>query len=104
MLLRFSTVAALLFECYFLRLEISGVVQAVAVLTSIAIGAGYLTPIAAIVALATHVVIWFALDSVSLAAATVVTLDALALALLGPGAYSIDAYRFGRRLVVLPPA
>ena len=30
-------------------------------------------------------------------------LDALALVLIGPGAYSIDARRFGRRLVVLPP-
>jgi len=29
--------------------------------------------------------------------------DALALALLGPGAYSLDAYRYGRRLITLPP-
>jgi hypothetical protein len=33
----------------------------------------------------------------------VLSLDALALALLGPGAYSVDSRRFGRRLVVLPP-
>jgi hypothetical protein len=25
------------------------------------------------------------------------------LMLLGPGAYSFDAHRFGRRLVILPP-
>jgi hypothetical protein len=31
------------------------------------------------------------------------TLSALALVMLGPGAYSIDARRFGRRVVVLPP-
>ncbi len=30
------------------------------------------------------------------------SLDALALAWLGPGAYSIDAYRFGRRVTGAP--
>ena len=30
-------------------------------------------------------------------------LNAAALALLGPGAYSIDAWRYGRRVVVVPP-
>jgi len=30
--------------------------------------------------------------------AVVVGLDAVALALLGPGAYSVDSYRFGRRV------
>jgi hypothetical protein len=32
-----------------------------------------------------------------------VTLTSVALALLGPGAYSVDARLFGRRLVVVPP-
>ena len=32
-----------------------------------------------------------------------VTLTSAALALLGPGAYSVDARLFGRRLVVVPP-
>jgi hypothetical protein len=35
--------------------------------------------------------------------AAIAILNALALALIGPGAYSIDARRFGRRIVVLPP-
>jgi hypothetical protein len=33
----------------------------------------------------------------------IIGLDALALALVGPGAYSVDSYLFGRRLIVLPP-
>ena len=40
---------------------------------------------------------------VSVGPTALVCLDALALALMGPGAYSIDSYRFGRRVVVLPP-
>jgi hypothetical protein len=64
---------------------------------------GCLTPIAAAIALVAHGLIWSDLGVPSAAAATVVFLDALALALLGPGAYSFDSYRFGRRVVVLPP-
>ena len=35
-------------------------------------------------------------------AATLVIVDGLALALLGPGAHSIDAYLFGRREIIIP--
>ena len=31
------------------------------------------------------------------------SLDAAALAMLGPGAYSLDARRFGRRVIHFPP-
>jgi uncharacterized membrane protein YphA (DoxX/SURF4 family) len=50
-------------------------------------------------------VIWFALGAgLDTASFTLLfAIDALALALLGPGAYSLDSRRFGRRLVVLPP-
>ncbi|HEY5808307.1 MAG TPA: hypothetical protein VIT67_10090, partial [Povalibacter sp.] len=64
---------------------------------------GFLTPIVASVALVFHVLIWFVIGDFGYAALIVVALDALALALLGPGAYSIDAYRFGLRVVVLQP-
>jgi len=63
---------------------------------------GFLTPIVAILALLFHVLAWSSL-SIDSAGMTATLLDALALAMLGPGAYSIDAYRFGRRVVVLPP-
>ena len=50
--------------------------------------------------------VWLAAGGDLGAAVTVLVfaLNALALALLGPGAYSLDARRFGRRLVVLPRA
>ena len=35
-------------------------------------------------------------------AAILVIVDGLALALLGPGAHSIDAYLFGRREIIIP--
>ena len=66
---------------------------------------GYLTPIAAAAALVYHMLV--GIDLGTGADALVVTLvpaiDALALALLGPGAYSLDSRRYGRRVVVLPP-
>jgi hypothetical protein len=50
-----------------------------------------------------HVLIWLHLGFTSLFLASIVLVDALVLALLGPGAYSLDSYLFGRRMVVLPP-
>jgi uncharacterized membrane protein YphA (DoxX/SURF4 family) len=64
---------------------------------------GFLTPIVAILALLFHVLAWSSLSIDSAGMTAIALLDALALAMLGPGAYSIDAYRFGRRVVVLPP-
>jgi hypothetical protein len=60
---------------------------------------GFLTPLAALVV--------FALQLNRFGHGGLETLvflfDALSLSMLGPGAYSVDAYRFGRRLVELPP-
>jgi hypothetical protein len=50
-----------------------------------------------------HALVWIGWGGDSVAVALLMCLDAVALALLGPGAYSIDSYRFGRRVVVLAP-
>ena len=50
-----------------------------------------------------HGLIWFKYGAGNAAVAILVSLDAIALALVGPGGYSVDASRFGRRVVVLPP-
>jgi uncharacterized membrane protein YphA (DoxX/SURF4 family) len=64
---------------------------------------GFFTPIAAAIALGLHAWIWWILGVGTMASATIISLDALALFLLGPGAYSIDSRRFGRHVLVLPP-
>jgi putative oxidoreductase len=103
LLLRASAAIALLFNCYLHRSDVSGWIQPVVLLISLALCAGLLTPIAAIAALLSHGLIWANADDIRVVVAVVVTLDALALAMLGPGAYSIDGFRFGRRVVVIPP-
>jgi hypothetical protein len=103
LLLRSSVAIAVLLEDYGHRQELPGWTQGAAILLSVALCAGYLTPIVALLALVFHGLIWsgFSIDSGTMA--VIVSLNAIALALLGPGAYSVDSYLFGRRVVVLPP-
>jgi hypothetical protein len=105
LLLRMSVAIALLLDNYAHRDVLPGWVHAIVILISLVISVGYLTPIVAAAALTVHVSISVALGlgADGAAVAFIVSLDALALALLGPGAYSVDSRRFGRRLVVLPP-
>jgi putative oxidoreductase len=103
LLLRASTAIALLAECYSRQRDMPGWMQAAAILVSLALSLGYLTPIMAAMCLVLHTLIWSGLGIGNAAVATTICLDAIALSLLGPGAYSIDYYRFGRRQVVLPP-
>jgi hypothetical protein len=103
LLLRASTAIAVVIECYAHRSELPGWIQTVAWVVSIALCAGFLTPILALTGLAFHGFVWLGLDGVPWAFMVIRFLDVVALALLGPGAYSVDAYRFGQRLVVLPP-
>jgi len=102
-LLRASAAIALLVNCYANRGELSVWIQPAALLISLALFAGLLTPIAALTALVVHALVWMEIDSARAIVIAVVTLDAIALSMLGPGAYSVDGYRFGRRVVVLPP-
>jgi hypothetical protein len=104
LLLRGSVAIALLVEAFSHHDVLSGWMRAGAILISVALSVGYLTPIVAVMALVAHGLIWSSLGVGSAATATVIALNAAALALLGPGAYSVDSYRFGRRVVVLPPS
>ena len=103
LLVRASVAFALVVENYGFRNDLSDWIQASALLIVIAVVIGALIPFAAALALALHVFIWLDVGIGSGVWAAVVSVDAVALALLGPGAYSFDSYRFGRRVVVLPP-
>ena len=103
LLLRASVAIALLFEDHGRRDAVFGWMQGATLLISAALAVGYLTPIAAVGALVFHGLMWLAAGIDSATVAVVLSLDAMALALLGPGAYSVDSWRFGRRLVELPP-
>ena len=72
---------------------------------SVAVGLwfGFLTPVVAALSVIIELSTWLtgvgSLEVVHLCA----ILDAVALSLLGPGAYSLDAKLFGRRQIILPP-
>ncbi len=100
-LLRASVAIALLLECYVYRQGLPAWIQGVAIVISVALCAGYLTPVVALTGLIFHALIWSGMGAGSAIVAAVVILDAAALAFLGPGAYSIDSYRYGRRIVVV---
>jgi hypothetical protein len=101
--LRSSVACALLAEGYCYRQGLPAWLQGAAILLSLTLFAGYLTPIAAAIGLLVHGFIWFKFGAANAAPAIIVFLDAISLVLVGPGGYSVDASRFGRRVVVLPP-
>lgn len=102
MLLRASVIAAVLYQNHEHWQQLSAWMKGLAILVALAVAAGYQTPLAAAAAILFHSLVWSRLGVESVADVAVFSLDALALALLGPGAYSVDGYRFGRRLLVLP--
>jgi hypothetical protein len=62
--------------------------------------AGVLTPVIALLAVALAAADLIVVGFGNAPIASLVALDAIALGLLGPGAYSFDARRFGRRVLV----
>jgi uncharacterized membrane protein YphA (DoxX/SURF4 family) len=77
-------------------------VLAVFLLLAIAVIVGFVTPIVAFMTMAVQLWGLWDLGVSSTGFATISILNALALMLLGSGAYSLDALRFGRRVVDLP--
>jgi hypothetical protein len=101
LLLRLSVTVSLLLSIP--GYDLHGPRQALAVLIVAALSTclclGFLTPLVSLLPMA-DVLSHPASMEWGRFAALVALLDACALAMLGPGAYSIDGYRFGRRLDV----
>jgi putative oxidoreductase len=101
--LRATVALEVLFPAYAYRHELSGWLLALVTLLSATLCAGFLTPILALAALVCQLALWTGLETRDTILPAVTIANALVLAVLGPGAYSLDAFRFGRRVVVLPP-
>ncbi len=68
---------------------------------AIALCLGFLTPVVAALTVLLEVATWATAGGAITAVHVCAVLDAIALGLLGPGAYSLDAKLFGRRQIVL---
>ncbi|WNG59939.1 hypothetical protein F0U59_38390 [Archangium gephyra] len=77
--------------------------RAVLALTALGLCLGVLTPLLAMVCGLFSFYGFMSMGGVTLPEASIRVLTAGALALLGPGAHSLDARLFGRRVITLPP-
>jgi hypothetical protein len=89
-------------------LELSATVNAAWVLAvfgtvAAALGLGLLIPFTAVLAACFEITLWHFSFGTIAALHVCAILIAVALAMLGPGAYSLDAKLFGRRRVIFPP-
>ena len=77
-------------------------IMAGAVLLSVLLSIGFLTPYLSVIACATAIINIIIGSNAGDPLYLFAICDTIALALLGPGAYSVDARLFGRRFLVLP--
>lgn len=104
-LLRLSVASSAFLITYGHRSELGPWILGGSSLLAVALFFGVLTPVVALAALGVQYAVHmgFGVGFQSTGYIVISTLNALALSMLGPGAYSFDAYRFGRRVIDLPP-
>lgn len=107
LLLRASVAATLLLEVSARHGALPAWLVTGIVALSLLLVLGIFTPVMAVISIALQFFVWpgqglSGITLVDLAHVGATSMNALALALLGPGAYSLDARRFGRRVVDLP--
>ena len=70
---------------------------------AIALAAGLFTPVTAVLCALIEVMVWHFASATIMPLHVCVLVVAMALAMLGPGAYSLDSRLFGRRQIIFPP-
>jgi hypothetical protein len=102
-ILRLSLMATLSLHALRFAPSVSLLWSGPVILVALALGVGAMTATACILCCAAEV--WFLLNTAKFdPIVPVLSIPvAVALALLGPGAYSLDARIFGRRVIVFPP-
>jgi len=78
-------------------------ISAGGLLISLSLIVGFLTPLMSVIAGAFSVASGLLVHQVDALIFALAILDATALALLGPGAYSLDSRLYGRSVTVVPP-
>jgi uncharacterized membrane protein YphA (DoxX/SURF4 family) len=80
--------------------------SSVLLVSGIGLVVGFMTPVASLLVGASALAIvfsWIPAPPMTSMVATLIITTALAIALLGPGAFSVDGHLFGRREIVIPP-
>jgi hypothetical protein len=102
-LLRLSVAGAILWTCLLIVFPVMPVWTWVMLVTALAaLCAGFLTPYVASCAALLNAWVLFSLEAEQKSAVAIFLLAALSLAIIGPGAYSVDARLYGRRRVLIP--
>jgi hypothetical protein len=105
LLLRISVAGGVLLNVYGQRGHLAAWLLVSSLLLAATLLAGILTPLVALLALGANLAIPMSCNVGFQSAGhiAIATINALALCLLGPGSYSLDAFLFGRRVINLTP-
>ena len=105
LILRISLAAAISDTCFeVIKPAVLPVICLALAAQSLLLCLGLLTPIVSIMACASELTVLFVTGNTDVRFIALSSLNAAAIVLLGPGAYSLDARLFGRREIVFSPS
>jgi hypothetical protein len=105
LILRISVASAIFSGCFdVIKPAVLPLICLALAVQSLLLCLGLLTPIVSITACASELTALFVTGHADARFIALSSLNAAVIALLGPGAYSLDARLFGRREIVFPPS